>query len=370
MPTDGPLTQDPAGNRSPALLAFLPGVVRWPLTILFWLLGILVTGWCALALWYAPTDSAPLRAALAGALVLLVAALAILPRRRRVRLAGPPIAWAAVILWFWFAPAPADWAWQPDVRVTPAMTVAGDVLTVTGVRNFDWRSDTDFTERWETRTYDLRALRTVDLFASYWGPKDICHNFVSFGFERTPSVPGEPPMDYLCLSIETRKAVGQEYSAVGGMFRQYPLVIVAADERDLVGVRARVRGEHVFRYQVQSPPAGVRAVFDRYMQFTNDLALHPRWYNAVTESCGVGILRIVRGSLIPFIPSMDQLLNGRWDRDAYREGRLGAPGESFEQVRARSEITEEARKAPMTPWFSPAIRVQEVPLRLRRPLEE
>lgn len=172
-------------------------------------------------------------------------------------------------------------------------------------------------------------------------------------------------MDYLCLSIETRKAVGQEYSAVGGMFRQYPLVIVAADERDLVGVRARVRGEHVFRYQVQSPPAGVRAVFDRYMQFTNDLALHPRWYNAVTESCGVGILRIVRGSLIPFIPSMDQLLNGRWDRDAYREGRLGAPGESFEQVRARSEITEEARKAPMTPWFSPAIRVQEVPLRLR-----
>ena len=101
-----------------------------------------------------------------------------------------------LVILFLRIPASNDRDWQPEVSVTPHATVHGDLVTIRGVRNFDYRSESDFTPRWEDRTYDLRKLDSVDIIAVYWAGKAVAHIMVSFGFQ---------DQDYLAVSIETRK---------------------------------------------------------------------------------------------------------------------------------------------------------------------
>jgi len=107
-------------------------------------------------------------------------------------------------------------------------------VTIHGVRNFDYRTETDFTSRWEDRAYDLSNLTSVDLVAVYWAGKAIAHIMLSFGFGGR---------EYVTISIETRKERGESYSALAGFFKQYEQVSIVGDERDLLRDRRRGRGK-------------------------------------------------------------------------------------------------------------------------------
>src|SRR5678809_1729516 len=125
------------------------------------------------------------------------------------------------------------------------------------IRDSDYRTETDFTPRWEERTYDLRKLDSVDIIAVYWTGKAIAHVMVSFGFEGK---------DYLAISIETRKEKGESYSTLAGFFRQFELYYVVADERDVIGVRTGLRQETMQLYRVRGDPAFARALLLEYLE--------------------------------------------------------------------------------------------------------
>jgi Domain of unknown function (DUF4105) len=124
----------------------------------------------------------------------------------------------------------------------PERAQRGVAETIQNVRNFKYRSESSYAQRWETRTYNLDQVRSVDLFLSFWGPTQIAHTIASWGFDDG---------QYLAISIETRKKRGESYSALRGFFRQYELYYVVADERDLVGLRTTYRGEQVYLYSVR-----------------------------------------------------------------------------------------------------------------------
>ena len=170
---------------------------------------------------------------------------------------------AAVACW-WLSIRPSnDRDWQPDVARTPTAERQGSVVTVRDVRDFDYRTETDFTERWEERRYDLDRVVGLDLFVFYWGPTLYAHTILSWDFE------GSPP---LAASIETRKEKGESYSAVLGFFRQFELVYVLADERDVIRLRTNFRGERVFLYRLDTSRAGARALLEQYLSEANALA--------------------------------------------------------------------------------------------------
>ena len=198
--------------------------------------------WACAALWI----DGPASGMLAVGFVAAVGAVFIGVRRPRIALGCFTGLFAVVVAW-WLAIEPSNQrVWLADVERPPTATIDGDFLTIRNVRNFDYRSDGDFDERWEERTYDLSRVRGMDMFLSYWGSPWIAHTIASWEFDDG---------QHLAISIETRKERGEAYSAVLGFFRQFELYYVIADERDVVGVRTNHRGEQVYLYRLRTPAA-------------------------------------------------------------------------------------------------------------------
>jgi hypothetical protein len=299
-----------------------------------------------LALYLFPTGPAWLRSGLAALVPLgAVAALALVRPFRRVPLVI--LAAFAVVVCAWLAVPPSnDRDWQPDVAELPWAETQGDRMLVHNVRNADYRSETDFTVHYEDRELDLSKLRSLDLFLIYWGSPSIAHTIMSWGFE------GD---EYLAISIETRKEVGESYSAVRGFFRQYELFYVVADERDVVRLRTNYRGEDVYVYRLDAPPEGARGLLLGYFAAINGLRDEPKWYNALTENCTTAIQRIARPLQRRSWLSWKLFLNGYLDELAYDIGALDR-SLPFAELKAKSRVNERARAAGDDPRFSVRIR--------------
>ncbi|HXX48652.1 MAG TPA: DUF4105 domain-containing protein [Myxococcota bacterium] len=316
------------------------------------LLSIPVFGYCLWALaaiWIDGPSSRPLAGVLCAGLVALFLWALVRVRPYRRALLGLVFLSAAVMVWWFTIPPRNDRDWQPDVA-QPARAQFdhdGHHVTVSNIRNFTYRSETDFDPHWDTRTFDLDKLTGVDLFLSFWGPTLYAHTIMSWEFS------DQPP---LAVSIETRKEKGESYSALLGFFRQYELYYVVADERDVIGVRDRFRGEHTYLYRLAAPPENARRLLVDYLTDADDLAVHPRWYNALTQNCTTSIRnRVIHaGGQVPL--SWKLLLNGQIDELMQERGsiksRLPLP-----ELRAESEITEKAKAAGDSPDFSALIRV-------------
>ena len=252
-----------------------------------------------------------------------------------------------VVASWWFTLKPSnDLAWQPDVAQTAWAQMNGDEITIHNVRNCDYRTETDFTPHWETRTVLLSQITGMDVAINYWGSPWIAHPIVSFQF--ADALP-------LCFSIETRKTIGQQYSPVRGLYRQYALIYVVADERDVIRVRSNYRREDVYLYHTLASPAQARERFREYINTVNALHEKPRWYNAVTTNCTTSI-RAQRAAKLRAPWDWRMLLNGKADELLYQRHAVATGGLPFAELKQRSLINERARTADQNPDFSSIIR--------------
>ena len=248
---------------------------------------LLAALWGGGALWYRlPLGEVGRGAAAAAFVAAMLAAILMLWRRRPLlALAVLVPIWAVLLVW-WATILPSNTRdWQPEVAHVARARIDGDVLTVENVRNFDWRSQADFDERWETRQYRISQLRGADLFLSYWAGESIAHAIVSFDF--ADSLP-------LAFSIEIRKEKGESYSSTAGFFKSYELAVIAADERDVVKVRSTVRGEDVRLFRLDMQRKTARGLLEEYVRLANDVDATPRWYNTLTANCTTMIFGMAR----------------------------------------------------------------------------
>jgi hypothetical protein len=309
------------------------------------------TAWGALVLYYLGPGSAEVRTAMAWSFAAIgLAALSALFVRRARRFAGLGFVVAfAPVLAVWGSATPLnDRDWQPEVAVLPYATLDGDLVTVHNIRNFDYRTETDFTPAYYDRTFDLRRLDRVDLVASYWMGPAIAHLFLTFGF-------GD---DHLAISIEARKDRTRPYATLPGFFRQYELVYVVADERDAIRVRTNYRNdppEDVYLFHLIGPIENGRRLFLDYMRDINELREHPRFYNTLTTNCTTMILTHAAVNPGHLTYSWKVLASGYAPEYAYEQGRLDQ-SLPFEELKARSHINAAARAADQAPDFSRRIR--------------
>ena len=321
---------------------------RW-LTALVLLPAVCLGGlWAGLALWFQGPGPPWLRAAFALAMALATlttAALVFGPARRAAALGFAGLLGLTLLWWSTILPS-ADKDWARDVARQVTGRVEGDVLVLEGVRDFDWRGETDAAARWETRRYDLNELRTAELFLSYWAGPEMAHVILSFGF-----ADGR----YLAWSIEVRRAKDEVYAPVAGAFKANELVIIAADERDVVRVRSNIRGEDVQLYRLRAHP-GLRALLLEYVADANALAEKPAFYNSITTNCSSVVIKMMRalGARIPF--DWRLFVNGYLPDYAYDHGAVDT-AIPLTELRALSHIDQRALAAGDSPDFSRAIRV-------------
>jgi len=288
-------------------------------------------------------------------LAYILGAITIFLKLRRTR-------WAAVayisgfcfVLPWWLTLKPSNTGdWQPDVDRTAWAELAGDRVSIHNLRNCDYRTEIDYSNCWSDRTFDLSQIRAADLFLTNWGIPFVSHPIISFQF-------GDK--EHIAFSIEARYKVGQDYSTVLGCFRQYELIFVAADERDVIRLRTNYRkNEEVSMYRLQAAPELARKMFLTYVAYLNRLKDHPDWYNEVTKNCTTTINRQLGADVNNKQRwNYQYLLNGTLDKLLYDRGRLATGGLPFPELKQREHINAAARSANGTPDFSALIRTGRV----------
>src|SRR5215213_7637832 len=233
------------------------------------------SAWGAGLLYFAGPGEERTRAALAivpAVVGFSVIAALFVPRWRRSGLVVFGLMFA-VLLGLWSSITPSnDREWRAEVAELPHAMIDGDRVTVHNIRNFDYRTETDFTPHYYDRTFDLSKLDSVDLVSVYWMGPAIAHLLVTFNF-------GD---DHLAVSIEARKERTESYSTLGGFFRQYELIYVVADERDVIRLRTNYRRdppEDVYLMRLQAPIENARRFFLEYMNTINRVRAQPAFYN-------------------------------------------------------------------------------------------
>jgi hypothetical protein len=322
------------------------------LRLLVSIVMVALTAWGALAINYSNLPGEGLRKILAIAFALFGAALLVwyLLSIKRIRpLLIFLVAFLLLVAWWSTIPPMQDRDWAPEYARLAYATIKGDLVTIHYIRNFDYRTETDFTPRYYDKTFDLRQLDSVDLIASYWMGDASAHTIVSFGFSGK---------DFLAVSIETRRERQESYSSIAGFFKQYELFYVVADERDLIRLRTNYRKdppEDVYLYRTVAPAAYARLLFLDYIREINSLAEKPEFYNSLTTNCTTSILthtRVNPGSL-PL--SWKVLLSGYVPEYLYEHRRIDT-SLPFEELKRRSHINAAARAADQAVDFSQRIR--------------
>jgi hypothetical protein len=332
-------------------------LLRWLIAGFKVLVQILVITWTALAIYYSNLPWPELRLGAAVAFAAFTSWAFWLSHQRRMPAVGFALV-LGVIAWWLTIPPSHDRNWRPDVAVMPRAFIDGDRVRLTGVRNFDYRSRDDFTVHYEEREIDLSHVTALDFYVSYWsegliarwskGQGLIGHTFVSFVFDNAPP---------LSISIEARPEVGRGFEPIPSMFKQFELIYVVGEERDLVGLRAIHRREAVYLYRLNTRPNDVRRLLRVYLARINELADRPEWYNLFTNSCNINIIRYANAAGRRGRFDIRHLLNGLMDSYLYHSGRIDTTL-PFEELQRLSLINKAAQAADgaAEPEFSRRIR--------------
>ena len=312
------------------------------------MLIVAMTLWAMLALYYSDLQSYPARACLAGLFGLVtVCAFAQLPKRGRTFICFCVVFCLLAAWWATISPA-NNRDWQDDVAVLPRATIQGERVMLHNIRNFTYRTDIDFTPGYYDKTFDLARLSSVDLIAVYWMGDAIAHIMLSFGFGGT---------DYVTFSIETRKEKNEEYSTLKGFFKQYELIYIVGDERDLIRLRTDYRDpqEDVYVYRLRSTQEGARLLFLEYVNKINRLYDAPEFYNTLTTNCTTDVVALARALGSDMRYSWKVVFSGYAPEYAYELGKLDSRL-PFAELRRRSLINPRAHAVGEDPDFSVKIR--------------
>jgi hypothetical protein len=311
------------------------------------ILGI-VSVWGALALWYQAPGGRGWRSsisALWAAFGMLCAAL-VWSRWFAWGVTGFAAGYASLLCW-WRSLSPSnDRDWADDVAQVTHGTVEGNRVTLHNVRDFDWRSATDYTRRWETRRYDLDRLVSLDMIMSFWAGPAIAHTLMSFGFDDG---------GHVVFSVEIRRERTETFSEIGGFFKEFELSVIAADERDIVRLRTNVRRERTYLYRLKMTHAAIRALFLAYVEEASSLVNRPRFYHTLTGNCTILVYRMLRRVVGELPLSYRLWLSGYLPEYVYGVGGLDMRY-PLEELRRLGYISERGLRADASATFSADIR--------------
>ncbi len=313
----------------------------------FRLVVAVLTVWFVLAAFYQapPTWKWPI--IVAGAVISFIAIRSV---GRRPLFAGALflVAAFAVSNWWTNIEPRNDRDWAPDVAHGVTAAITGSHVTLYNLRNFHWRTAEDFDPVWQTEQYDLASIQSVDLINSVWSNPAIAHTLVSFGFADGRHV---------VFSAEIRKERHEAFSEIGGFFKEFELVLIAAEESDIVRLRTNVRRETVSLYPLRLSPQVARMLFLSYLEKANALAAQPEFYQTIMTNCTTIVFKLAR-LIDPGIPLDWRIVVSGYLPDYLYDRHLIRTDLPISEVKRQAEISTRAQAAPTSGDYSTIIRTQ------------
>lgn len=256
---------------------------------------------------------------------------------------------AALIFSTWyFLQAPRnDREWSLDQQILPYAEFNGDSITIFNIRNFTYTTIDEYTPAYYNKTFSLQNLQSVDYIVEPFGNIGAAHTFLSFGFDTG---------DYVAISVEIRKEIGETFSPLKGLVRNYELTYVIADERDAIKLRTNYRHDTVYLYPVTTSRENVQRLFVDMLTRTNTLREKPEFYNTLTNTCTTNIADHINNISAKHIPWDFRLLFPRnSDALAYELGLIDT-SLPLDELRIRHKINEKAELYAESSDFSRLIR--------------
>ncbi|MEI6587941.1 MAG: DUF4105 domain-containing protein [Candidatus Moraniibacteriota bacterium] len=242
--------------------------------------------------------------------------------------------------------------WQEQLAVISTAEFKGNQVIVRNVRNFRYYpTEADMHPSYYDKTYDLNQIKKVWYVTEPFNENKVAaHTFVSFEFNNG---------DFLAISVEARKTKGQKYSTLKGMLHSYPLVYVAADERDVVLLRANLRKDKVYVYpaKLEKPENAKLLLTDMLKEMNRLTTTDPAWYNTLFSNCTSRIAshvnKLTPGRISAF--SWQLWLTSSADELALKRGLLDT-NLSIEQAREKYNINATSERIGDVPNYSAEIR--------------
>ena len=237
--------------------------------------------------------------------------------------------------------------WTTDQEVLPYAEFQGTDVTVFNIRNFSYTTVDMYTPHYYTKTFNLNDLQSVDFVVEPFGSMAGAHTFLTFGFTNG---------DHVAISIEIRKEVGEKFSPLSGIFRQYELMYVVADEQDVIKLRSNYRKDQVYLYPLQLTKEQVQVLFVDMLKRTNALRDVPEFYNTITNNCTTNVAQHIN-AVLPHTFTWDvRLLFSEYAGELFYEQGLMGTTTSFTQLQNLHHINAKAEAYANSVDFSDQIR--------------
>jgi len=200
------------------------------------------------------------------------------------------------------------------------------------VRDFVYRSETDFDVQYLTLTVDPERISSIDAVFSHWdNMEEIAHSMLGLNFADGTTV---------VISLETRLPEGANQNGIDGLYRRYGLAMLAGTPNDFYGLRVDHRGETLYVYRLDMDRQNMLETVHSLFERAAELQRKPQFYNSLYRNCTTGLL--------PMLPAVDRhldsddirvMLNGMAAKMFFEKDLLvHREDESFGSLRARSLV--------------------------------
>ena len=239
--------------------------------------------------------------------------------------------------------------WSQNHAVLQTAEFNDNLVTIRNVRYSRYDSAESYTTQYYDATLNLDDVRTIDLIVvPFQGLARLAHVESSFGFADGRQ---------LGLSIEARYEENEKYDPLAASMRQFELVYVLADERDMIRLATDVNKNNVYIYRLKFEPNEVRAMFVDALQRANKLAVKPEFYHPLTNSCVTNLIAHINKGAPKAVPrEYRTLMPGLLDNYMYDLKLVATSAKTFKEAKEMAKVNWLVERYGDLEYFSAGIR--------------
>jgi Domain of unknown function (DUF4105) len=288
--------------------------------------------------------------------------------RRASSLAATGIAWSTAAICLWTLVPSDDRQWVVEQSRVPEIQIdhGSPKVTIESFRDFRYSNSVPTQESFGRFEFELPQIRRAWFVVQYFIEAEfIAHTMLCFEVHpEMESTRSDERSRFFAVSVEVRCEQNEQFGVMTGIYRNYELIYVVGDERDLLGKRIVDRpGDRVYLYQINAEPVQLQEFFCKIARRIDELKRRPEFYHTVFNNCTNNIAfhanQLRRNPLDT--GSLRMVFSGFSDRLAFENQLIGRPGETFEDLKSRSRVDIQGERLPLDESFS---------LNLRRILDQ